>query len=80
MTWDIITFIMFILMSVVIMGMATQQTQKHLYNICAMFDQRLRRWANNVQMVCKCFVFAGKKGAVHYSGQTKPPLLSAYTP
>ena len=32
---------------------------KHLYNICTMFDQRRRRWADVVQMLCKCFVFAG---------------------
>ena len=32
---------------------------KHLYNICTMLDQRRRRWANVVQMLCKCFVFAG---------------------
>ena len=32
---------------------------KHLYNICTMLVQHLRRWANVVQMLCKCFVFAG---------------------
>ena len=32
---------------------------KHLYNICAMLDQRRRRWADVVQMLYKCFVFAG---------------------
>ena len=31
---------------------------KHLYNICTMLDQCRRRWANIVQMLCKCFVFA----------------------
>ena len=33
--------------------------QKHLHNICTMFDQRRRRWAGVVQMLYKCFVFAG---------------------
>ena len=33
---------------------------KHLYNIFTMLDQRRRRWADVVQMLCKlCFVFAG---------------------
>ena len=32
---------------------------KHLYNICTMLDQRRRRWADFVQMLYKCFVFAG---------------------
>ena len=32
---------------------------KHLYNICAMFDQPRRRWADVVQMLYKWFVFAG---------------------
>ena len=32
---------------------------KHLYNICTTSAQRLRRWSNFVQMLCKCFVFAG---------------------
>ena len=32
---------------------------KKLYNICTMLDQRLRRWANVVQMLYKCFVFTG---------------------
>ena len=29
---------------------------KHLYNICTTSAQRLRRWANIVQMLHKCFV------------------------
>ena len=33
--------------------------KKHLYNICTMLDQRRRRWDDVVQMVYKCFVFAG---------------------
>ena len=32
---------------------------KHLYNICIMLDQRRRRWADVIQMLYKCFVFAG---------------------
>ena len=32
---------------------------KHLYNICTKLDQRRRRWADVVQMLYKCFVFAG---------------------
>ena len=31
---------------------------KHVYNICAILNRR-RRWADVVQMLCKCFVFAG---------------------
>ena len=31
---------------------------KHLYNICTMLDQRRRRWADVVQMLYICFVFA----------------------
>ena len=30
---------------------------KHLYKICTMSAQRLRRWSNIVQMLYKCFVF-----------------------
>ena len=36
-----------------------QANTKHLYNICTMLDQRRRRWADVVQMLYKCFVFAG---------------------
>ena len=32
---------------------------KHLYSIYTMLDQRRRRWADVVQILCKCFVFAG---------------------
>ena len=32
---------------------------KHLYYICTMLAQRRRRWAGVVQMLYKCFVFAG---------------------
>ena len=34
---------------------------KHLYNICTMLDQRRRRWVDVVQMLYKCFVFAGNR-------------------
>ena len=37
---------------------------KHLYNICTMLDQRQRRWADVVQMLYKCFVFAGEAQCV----------------
>ena len=30
---------------------------KYLHNICTTSAQRLRRWANIVQMLYKCFVF-----------------------
>ena len=33
---------------------------KHLYNIYTMLDQRRRRLAGVVQMLYKCFVFAGQ--------------------
>ena len=32
---------------------------KQYYNICTMLDLRRRRWADVVQMLSKCFVFAG---------------------
>ena len=32
---------------------------KHLYNICTMLDQLLRHWDDIVQMLYKCFMFAG---------------------
>ena len=32
---------------------------KHLYKMCSMFDQRRKRRADVVQMLYKCFVFAG---------------------
>ena len=35
---------------------------KHLYNICTLLDQRRRRWADVVQMLYTCFVFAGLCG------------------
>ena len=31
----------------------------HLYDICTMLDQRRRRWADVVEMLYDCFVFAG---------------------
>ena len=43
-------------------GRHTQYTQ-HIYNICTMLDQRRRLWADVVQMLYKCFVFAGHCGA-----------------
>ena len=32
---------------------------KHLYNMFTMVDQRRRRWSDIVNMLYKCFVFAG---------------------
>ena len=32
---------------------------KHLYTICTRLDQLRRRWADVVQMLYKCFLFAG---------------------
>ena len=37
----------------------TPPNTKHLYNINAKLDRRRRRWAGVVQMLYKCFVFAG---------------------
>ena len=34
---------------------------KYLYDICTTPAQRLRRWSNIVQMLYKCFVFAGQR-------------------
>ena len=43
-----------------------------------MLDQRRRRWADVVQMLCKCFVFAGLTTAdVAYSLNRKQVLLAA---
>ena len=36
-----------------------QANTKHLYSICKMLGQRRRRWTDVVQMLYKCFVFAG---------------------
>ena len=38
---------------------ACKANTKHLFDICAMLDQRRRRWADVAQMLHKCFVFAG---------------------
>ena len=32
---------------------------ENLYNICTMLNQRRRRWADVVQKLYKCFMFAG---------------------
>ena len=37
---------------------------KHSNNICTMLDQRRRRWADVVQMLYKCFEFAGVCGGI----------------
>ena len=55
---------------------------KHLFNICTTSTQCLRRWSSIVQMLYKCFVFAGitpvsvtpheqivaRKRRIHHSG------------
>ena len=46
---------------------------KLLYNICTILGQRRRRWADAVQMLYKCFVFAGNKW--NESG-FRPPLCT----
>ena len=54
---------------------------KHLCNISTMSDQRRRRWADVVQMLHKCFVFAGwwlvKQTSWHCRGTRvhAPPFL-----
>ena len=50
--------------------------KKHLYSIYKMLDQRLRRWADVVLMLYKCFVFAGinltnENGAYDYFFQRR---------
>ena len=45
-------------------GSVNPVNTKHLYNICTTLDQRRRRWADVVQMLYKCFVFAGKLAIV----------------
>ena len=41
------------------MLMCVPANTKHMYNICTMLDQRQGCWADDVQMLYKCFVFAG---------------------
>ena len=44
------------------------ENKKHLYNICTMLDQRRRRWDDVVQMLYRCFVFAGVGDAAKQPG------------
>ena len=44
--------------------MNMQQPRKH--NFCTTSFQHLRRWSNIVQMLYKCFVFAGKKYILYH--------------
>ena len=39
---------------------------KHLYNICIVWDQRRKRWADVAQMLYKCIAFAGYKACVTF--------------
>ena len=36
-----------------------QGNTTHLYTICTMSAQHLRRWSNIIQMLYRCFVFTG---------------------
>ena len=40
-------------------GSTSPVTRRHLYNIYTMLEQRRRRWADVVYMLCKCFVLTG---------------------
>ena len=46
---------------------------KYLYDICTMLDQRRRRWADVVQMLYTCFVFAGKTGRYELHQNNESP-------
>ena len=48
---------------------------KHLYNICTTSVQRLRRWSDIVNMLYKCFVFAG----MTYIWVSRNPATSSET-
>ena len=57
---------------------------KHLYKICTMLDQRRRRWDDVVQMLYKCFVFAGfssvpKTLIIHYKQRSASLLSRRFT-
>ena len=49
---------------------------KHLYNFCTMLDQRRRRWADVVQMLYKCFIFARSSSwsGIAYCCDSRPAL------
>ena len=49
---------------------------QHLYNICTMLDQRRRRWADVVQKLYNCFVFAGSEINSQGQGQRKRGYLT----
>ena len=51
-------FILTVFVRLCFLGISPVNTN-HLYNNCTMLDQRRRRWADIVQMLYKCFVFAG---------------------
>ena len=48
----------------------------HFYNTCTMLDQCRRRWADAVQMLYKCFVFAYL--ALEHYRRRCPKINSAY--
>ena len=49
---------------------------KYLYNICTMLDQRRRRWADVVQMLYRCFVFAGILDNLFRAATTETLLIT----
>ena len=53
---------------------------KHLYNICTTSAQLLRRWSNIVQMLYKCFVFAGSDPCLLVSGYLWPTSIDFSLP
>ena len=55
---------------------ATPANRKHLNDMCTMPAQRLR-WSNIVQMLYKCFVFAGTARYVYHVGQWWARVIDA---
>ena len=55
-------------------GTCNPANTKHLYNIHTMLDQRRRRWADLVEVLCKCFVFLIGKITAIKSGLSRHVL------
>ena len=53
---------------------------QHLYKICTKLDQRRRRWADVVQMLYSCFVFAGSEINSQGQGQRKRGYFDKHSP
>ena len=49
---------------------------KHWYNICTMLDQTRRRWADVLQMLYKCFAFAGLVTSRYVWGVVDPNTIA----